>query len=151
MSVHETIKAQIKEAMLAKDALRLNVVRGIAAAFTNELVAKGRKPQGEVTDDEALAVIRRLVKQRKDSIEQFKAGGREDLAASETAELKILEIYLPAAISEADVRKIAEKKKAELGITDKNKAGLLMKTVMQELKGNADGAAVKKIVDDLLA
>ena len=151
MSVHETIKAQIKEAILAKDALRLNVVRGIAAAFTNELVAKGRKPQGEVTDDEALAVIRRLVKQRKDSIEQFKAGGREDLAASETAELKILEIYLPAAISEADVRKIAEKKKAELGITDKNKAGLLMKTVMQELKGNADGAAVKKIVDDLLA
>ncbi len=151
MSVHETIKAQIKEAMLVKDALRLNVVRGIAAAFTNELVAKGRKPQGEVTDDEALAVIRRLVKQRKDSIEQFKAGGREDLAASETAELKILEIYLPAAISEADVRKIAEKKKAELGITDKNKAGLLMKTVMQELKGNADGAAVKKIVDDLLA
>jgi uncharacterized protein YqeY len=108
MSIHQKIKSEIKEAMLAKNTEKLEVVRGLTAAFTNELVAKAKKPQDELTDEEALAVIRRAVKQRKDSIEQFKAGGRNDLAEKEGKELKILEIYLPQMMSLEDIEKIAK-------------------------------------------
>src|SRR3989338_968340 len=79
--------------MLAKETVRLTVTRGLLAAFVNELVAKLRKPTEELKDDEALAVIKRAVKQHKDSIEQFAKGGRQDLVKEEKAELKILEIY----------------------------------------------------------
>ena len=89
--LHEQIKNEIKQAMMAKDQLKLSVVRGISAAFTNELVAKKRKPDEVLSDEDALAVITRQAKQRKDSIEQFRAGGREDLASKEEAELKIIE------------------------------------------------------------
>src|SRR3989338_1748647 len=122
MSLHQQIKSQIKEAMLKKEALRLSVVRSLVAAFTNELVAKGRKPDGELTDDEALAVIKRAVKQRKDSVEQFKKGGRQDLVHSETAELKILETYVPAQMPAEEIKKVVDAKKQELGITDKSKS-----------------------------
>ena len=96
MGIQKDIAGQIKEAMKAKEAVRLSVIRGLTAAFVNELVAKGRKPDGELTDEEALAIIKRGVKQRKDSIEQFTKGGRSDLADAEATELKILEAYLPA-------------------------------------------------------
>lgn len=149
MSLHTQIKQEIKEAMLKKDALKLNVVRGISAAFTNELVAKGHKPQEEIGDEDALVVIKRLVKQRKDSIDQFKKGNREDLAAEEAAELGILETYLPATMSKDEIRKIAEAKKAEMNFTDKSKMGMFMGAVMKELKGKADGADVKEVIESL--
>lgn len=151
MSLQQTIKTQIKEALIAKDELRLSVVRGILAAFTNELVAKKRKPDEELDDEDALTVIKRLAKQRKDSIEQFRAGNREDLASKEEAELKILDAYLPAMMGREEIKKVAEAKKAELGLDDKTKAGQLMAAVMKELKGQADGADVKAVVDELLA
>ncbi len=149
MSLHTTIKSQIKEAMLTKDAVRLSVVRGLVAAFMNELVAKKRKPTEEVSDDEAIAVIRRLVNQRKDSIEQFTKGGRQDLVAAEAAELKILETYLPAMVSRDEIKKIALAKKTALGVTDKTKLGQLVGAVMKELKGKADGNEVKTVVEEL--
>lgn len=151
MSLHQDIVAQIKEAMKAKDAVRLGVVRGLAAAFVNELVAKGRKPTEVLPDEEALTVIRRSVKQRKDSIEQFTKGGRKDLADAEAAELNILETYLPAQMSGEEISKVVAAKKAELGVADKKEAGKLMAAVMKELKGKADGAAVKAAVDSSLA
>jgi uncharacterized protein YqeY len=135
--------------MLTKDAVRLSVVRGLVAAFTNELVAKGRKPTGELSDDEALAVIRRGVKQRKDSIEQFEKGGRKDLVDAEKSELAVLETYLPQMMSRDEIRKIAEVKKAELGLTDKAKLGQFVGFLMKELKGKADGADVKAVAEEL--
>lgn len=147
MSIHKDIQSQIKDAMKAKDTVRLTVIRGLVSAFTNELVAKSRKPDGELTDDEALAVIRRAVKQRKDSIEQFKKGGRQDLVDAESAELPILEKFLPAMMGAEDIRKIVSAKKTELGVTDKKDIGKLMSAVMKETKGKADGAEVKTIVD----
>ena len=147
MSIHADMQKRIKEAMLAKDAVRLSVVRGLVAAFTNELVAKGRKPNGELTDEEALAVIRRAAKQRKESIEQFAKGGRQDLVDAETAELRTLEAFLPPEMNRAEIEKIVSAKKTELGISDKSKAGQLMSAVMKELKGKADGNAVKEVVD----
>ncbi|MEN9649496.1 MAG: hypothetical protein RL094_463 [Candidatus Parcubacteria bacterium] len=151
MSLHDQIKGQIKEAMLAKDAIKLTVVRGLTTAFMNELVATNRTPQDTLTDDEALAVIRRSAKQRKDSIDQFIAGGRPELAEDEKKELSILEAYLPQMMSREEIQKIAEAKKAELGITDKSETGKFMSALMKDLKGKADGADVKAVVEGLFA
>lgn len=147
--LQEKIKNGIKEAMMAKDALRLKTFRAMSAAFTNELVAKNRKPQEMLSDEEVIAVITRLAKQRKDSIDQFKKGGREDLVNEEEAELGILETFLPKMMDKAEVQKIAESKKVELAITDATKKGMLMSALMKDLKGKADGAVVKEVVDSL--
>jgi hypothetical protein len=147
--IHKEIKEKVKEAMLAKDQTRLLVLRNILSSFTNELVTKKRKPNEELGDDDAFAVIRRLTKQRKDSIEQFTKGGRMDLVENEQTELKILETFLPKMMSKEEIKKIAEAKKAELGITDKAKSGMLMSGIMKELKGKADGSDVKAVVEEL--
>jgi len=150
MLLHPQIKEEIKKAMLAKEAVRLTVVRGLLAAFVNELVAKKRKPTEELKDDEALAVIKRSVKQHKDSIEQFAKGGRKDLVKEEEAELKILETYLPKMMDEKEIRKIAEAVRTKLKVSDKSKIGVFVGAVMKECKGLADGGSVKKIAEELL-
>ncbi len=150
MSIQLEIKDQMKEAMKAKDTVKLGVVRGLVSAFTNELVKLGKMPQDELSDEDALNVIRRAVKQRKDSIEQFVAGGRPELAEDEKAELAILETYLPAMMSKEDVLTIAKVKMTEMGAVDKSKAGMFMGALMKDLKGKADGYTVKAVVDELL-
>lgn len=149
MTLHEQIKGEVKAAMMAKDAVKLSVVRGMIAAFTNELVATGGMPQDILPDEGVLKVIKRLSNQRKDSIQQFIDGGRQDLADGEKAELAILESYLPAMMPKEEIKKVAEAKKAELGITDKAKAGQLTGAIMKELAGKADGGDVKAVVDAL--
>lgn len=148
MSLLSDIKNELKEAMLAKDTVRVSVIRNISATTMNEAIAKGK---AELTDEEALAVIKRLVKQRRDSIEQFEKGGRKDLADAERSELAVLEKYLPQMMSREEIKKIAEAKKAELGLTDKSKAGQFTGMLMKELKGKADGGDVKAVVDELLS
>ena len=147
--LHEQIKNGIKESMLAKDALRLKAFRAMLAAFTNELVAKNKKPQEMLNDEEVLGVIAKLAKQRRDSIEQFKKGGREDLVKDEEDELAIFETYLPKLMDKSEVEKIARTKKEELNISDATKKGMLMSALMKDLKGKADGAIVKEVVDSL--
>lgn len=147
--MQEKIKAKIKESMLAKDVVALNVYRGISAAFTSEVMAKGKTPQDTISDDDAMIVLKRLAKQRKDSIEQFEKGGRNDLVEAEKAELAIIDKLLPEAMSKEEIRKIAEAKKSELGIADRSKMGILMGMVMRELKGAADGLDVKTVVEEL--
>ena len=148
--LHEQIKNGIKESMMAKDALRLKAFRAMSAALTNELVNKNKKPQEILEDEEVLIVISRLAKQRKDSIDQFKKGGREDLVKEEEDELLILETYLPKLMEKSEVEKIAKAKKEELGISDISKKGMLMSALMKDLKGKADGGIVKEVVDALL-
>lgn len=150
MSIFENIKSSISESMKAKDEVRLTTLRGVLSSCTNELVAKGKKPQDLLSDEEVLAVISRLAKQRKDSIDQFTKGNRPDLALGEKAELEILESYLPKQMEKSEVEVIARAKQAELGITDKSGAGKLMSSLMQELRGKADGTLVKDVVDSLL-
>jgi uncharacterized protein YqeY len=147
--LHEEIKNNIKEAMKARDTVTLEVMRGLSTAFTNELVATGRTPQDTLTDEQALAVITRLSKQRKDSIEQFTKGGRMDLVAEESAQLAVLEKYLPKLMEKSEVEAIAKAKKDELGMTDPSKKGMLMSALMKDLKGKADGMMVKEVVDGL--
>ena len=141
--LHEQIKSNIKEAMMAKNTVLLETLRGMVSAFTNELVSKNRKPSEFLNDEEVIAVITRLSKQRKDSIEQFKKGNREDLVKEEGAQLAILETYLPKLMDKNEIEKIAKAKKEELAIADGTKKGLLMQSLMKDLKGKADGGLVK--------
>jgi len=148
MSLQQQIKDGIKDAMKSKEEVRLAVLRSLSAAFTNELVAKGRKPIDELSDEEVLAVITRASKQRKDSIDQFIKGGRPELAESEQAELTIIESYLPTLMSEDEIKNIVTTKKAEMNIVDKTQLGMFIGAVMKDLKGKADGSLVKKIVEE---
>lgn len=147
MSLHEQIKNNIKDSMKAGDKVRLEVMRGLVTAFTNELVSKSRTPQEILTDEDALAVITRLAKQRKDSIEQFTKGGRMDLVEEEKSQLVILEEFLPKLMEREEVLHFIEDKIKEMGAVDVSKKGMIMSTLMKELKGKADGAMVKEIVD----
>ena len=135
--------------MKSGDKVRLEVMRGLITAFMNELVATGRTPQDMLTDDQALAVIARTAKQRKDSIDQFTKGGRMDLVAEDSLQLTILEEYLPKMMERSEVEAIAKAKQSELSITDPSKKGMLMSAIMKDLKGKADGVVVKEVVDAL--
>jgi len=135
---------------MQKDETRLLVLRGLSAAFTNELVAKKRKPDEELSDEDALAVISRAVKQRKDSIEQFEKGGRADLADSEKKELAILETFLPPQMSREEIEVYVRQKKEEMNPTP-DKKNQFMGSIMKDLKGKADGMEVKAVIDSLFA
>lgn len=149
MTIHETIKKQIVDAMRAKDSMTLETLRGLTSLFSYELIAK--KSSAPLIDDEsALTLIKRSVKQRKDSIEQFEKGGRKDLVKKEKAELTILEKFLPETMSKADIKKVVEAKINKDGMPDKAKMGQFMGGIMKELKGKADGADVKEVVEGMV-
>lgn len=150
MSLHIQIKDELKVAMKAKDAVKLRTVRSMLTAFTNELVATGSTPQGELTDEAVLAVIKRLSKQRKESILQYDAAGRTELSEPEKEELVVLESYLPQMMSRDEIRPVVEKKIAEMGAVDKSKMGMLIGSLMKEFAGKADGGDVKAVVEELL-
>ena len=144
------VRTDMISAMRARDDLRVQTLRGALAAFTNELVAKGKKPTEELVDADAIIVLKRLAKQRKEAAEQYEKGGRAELAQKEASELKIIEGYLPQMASREDVEKIARAKKEELGVNASG-AGKLTGAVMKELQGNADGALVKEVVASLFS
>ena len=137
-------------AMKAKDDLRVQTLRGALAAFTNELVAKGRKPTEELDDKDVVVVLKRLAKQRKEAAEVYEKGGRAELAEKELNELKIIEEYLPQMVSREEIEKVARAKKEELGVADVSGAGKLTGAVMKEFGGTADGQVVKEVVASLL-
>jgi len=149
------LREMMKDAMRAKDQVRLGVVRGLMTAVTNDLVARGKKPTDELPEEGFMALVRRAAKQRRDSIEQFEKGGRADLAEGEKTELAIIETMLPAQMSEADIEKAARAKAAELALelspAGKDKANQLMGALMKDLKGKADGTLVKAVVEKLFA
>ena len=149
MTIQNQIKEQLKESMKARNEVRTLVLKGLLAGFTNELVAQRKKPSEELPDADALNVIKKMVKQRKDSIEQFRKGNREDLAQNEEKELAILSGYLPATMSKEEILKIAITKKDEMGLTDKSKMGMLMGAIIKELKDKVDSGDVKEVVEKL--
>lgn len=151
MSLHSDIRGELKEAMKAKDEVRLRTVRSMLTAFTNEAVATGKTPQDELDDAGVLSVIKRLSKQRKESIVQFEAANRPELAEPEKAELAILESYLPTLMSQEEIEPLVKEKLAEMGEVDKSKMGVVIGMMMKELAGKADGGDVKTVVEKLLA
>ena len=144
MSLNETIAADLTAAMKAKDAQRLSALRMLKAAVTNKgMVEKGR----DLEDAEVLQVVASLVKQRRDSIEQFTKAGRTDLVDKETAEIAILEHYLPPAVSAEEIEAAVAAAIAETGASSAKDMGKVMKAVMPKLAGkNADGKAVNEAV-----
>lgn len=148
--MQEKIKSALKPAMIAKDTVRVGTLRMIMAAFTNELVTQGRPPTEALSDDDCMKVIKRLAKQRKDSIEQFISGGRADLKKKKKAELTIIEEFLPAQMTEADIEAKVKAKLAESPV-DASMKGKFVGMMMKELGGSADGALVKAVIDRLIA
>jgi len=143
MNLNEKVAADITAAMKARDAARLSALRMLKAAIMNKGVEKGR----DLEDAEVLQVVSSLVKQRRDSIEQFGKAGRTDLVDKETGEIKVLEAYLPPAASAADIDAAVAAAIAETGATSVKDMGKVMKAVMPMLAGkNADGKAVNEAV-----
>jgi uncharacterized protein YqeY len=122
----------------------------ILAAFTNELVTQGHPPTDPLSDEDCMKVIKRLGKQRKDSIEQYVAGGRPELADDERAELAVIESFLPTQMTEAEIESRVAAKLAESPL-DPTKKGQFVGVMMKELGDTADGAVVKAVIDRLTA
>ena len=146
----QKIRTDMTAAMKARDSLKVDTLRGAMSAFTNELVAKGRKPTEELADNDAVTVLKRLAKQRKEATEQYEKGGRAELAEKEKTELKIIEEYLPQMASREEIEKVVRTKMAGIDASDKAAAGKLTGVVMKEFAGRADGNDVKEIVASLL-
>ena len=144
--LHEQLKADAKDALKAREEVRLNTLRGLLSTITNELVSLKRKPDEVLEDDAVQGVVKRLAKQRKESIEQFSAGGREELAEKEREELKVLEQYLPAQATDEDIMSAVDAVLEELPDMDASKSGQVVGMAMKKLEGNADGVRVKEIV-----
>lgn len=153
MAIRERIVADLTASMKANDRSRLGVVRMLKSRIMEaEVEQRGRKgPDYVLEDQECLAVIAAYAKQRRDSIEAYRKGGKEELATKEEAELAIVQQYLPAQMSEVEVRRIVAAAIAEAGATSAKEMGAIMKIVMPRLKGEADGAVVNRIVRELLA
>jgi uncharacterized protein YqeY len=154
MTLHQTIKDQIKDALRAKDTIRLDTLRGLNALFQNEMLANQASGGSEfLADDKVLPLIKRSVKQRKDSIEQFEKGGRTDLAAKEKSELAILESFLPAMMTREAIKIVAKQRIDALksqGQFDVKASGKLTGMIMKELAGKADGSDVKAVIEELI-
>ena len=145
------ISTDLKDAMRNREALRLETIRSIKTAFTNELVKLDRTPQDELSDEEAMAVIKRLHKQRLEAAEQYTAGERPDLADKETAEAEVLAAYLPEQMSDQDLEKLVADTLTSAGINDMSKMGVAIGTVMKQVDGKADGKRVQQHVKAFLA
>ena len=150
MSIQEEIDADLKEAMRSKDAERLSVLRMVKSALTNAAIEKRGATAG-LNDFEAVGVIRKQVKQRLDSIESFEKGRRPELAAKEKDEVKILEEYLPAQMSAAQVTHAVQETIASMGATGKAQMGAVMKVVQAKTAGAVDGKTLSQEVQKQLS
>jgi uncharacterized protein YqeY len=148
MQIREQILADIKSAMIAKDSAKLNTLRFLNAAIKNKEIEL--RPV-ELTSEDIMGVIKKLVKQRKESIEQFQTGGRADLVEQETAELKVMEIYLPAQMSKEQIEKLVSEVVAELGAKTVKDMGSVMKAAQAKSGGMADGKLLSEIIKSKLS
>lgn len=146
MSILDTLQNDMKLAMKNKDQLTLSTIRMVKSSVGYAQIEKGR----ELTDDEIMAVLTKEAKQRRESIEAAKAGGREDIAKQESAELAVLERYLPEQLSEGEVEAIVKEIIAEVGAVDIKDRGKVMGPVMQKTRGRVDGKLVNQVVEKIL-
>jgi uncharacterized protein YqeY len=145
MTLQERIDSDLKDAMRAKDAARLGVLRMLKSALKYSAIEKGGA-ESQLDDAEAAQVIRKQVKQRQDSIEQFEKGGRPELAAREKEELAMLNAYLPQGLSAEELEKIVRETIGEVGATSKAQMGAVMKALQGKVAGRADGKTLSQEV-----
>lgn len=151
MSLQEQLMNDLKEAMRQQDEIRKRAIRSVIAAIRNaetELDASGKRVS--LDDDDVLYLMSKLAKQRQESIEEFRRGGRQDLVAEEEADLAILQEYLPKQLSREDIEVEARQVIAETGASGPRDMGNVMKPLMARLRGRADGKLVNQIVRELL-
>ncbi|HEV2117681.1 MAG TPA: GatB/YqeY domain-containing protein [Terriglobales bacterium] len=150
MSISEKVQKDMTEAMRARDERRLSALRMVKAALKNREIEK----RGKLEDSEEMQVLNSLIKQRKDSVEQFTRGGRQELADKEAAEIKLIESYLPQAVGEADIEAVVRAKIGEMGAPTLKDMGAVMKAVMthfQTAGARVDGKLVSETVKRQLA
>ena len=147
MSILTQLQADLRQAMLAKDNLTRDTLRMALAAIHNRQIELRREPN----DSDVLEVLNRQVKQRRESIEAYRAGGREESARSEEAEKKVLQAYLPAQLGEAEVERIVRQVIHDSGVQSASEMGRVMGLVMPQLKGKAEGKLISETVKRLLA
>lgn len=146
MSLKDRITEDIKAAMKAKDKVRLETVRSIKKAILEKEISVRPQGQEELTEAQEIELLSQLAKQRRDSIEQYKAASRDDLADKESKELEILEEYLPQQLSDAEIEAAVEAAIAKVGASSPKDMGKVMGPLMQQMKGRADGKKVQEMV-----
>ena len=146
MTIKEKLQQDLKESLKKKDSLKLNTVRSIINAIKNKEIDLRR----ELEEDEIYEILNTLAKQRRESIEQYGKGGREDLVEKETKELEIIKEYLPEQLSEEEIEKIVKETIKEVNATSMKDMGKVMKAIMPKVKGRADGKKVNEMVKKIL-
>jgi uncharacterized protein YqeY len=147
MGLKQQIVSDLTASMKAQDAQRTSSLRMVKAAMMNREIEKG----GELDNDEMMKLLRSMVKQRRDSIEQYEKGGRKDLVDKEAAEIAVIEGYLPQAASQEEIERVVAAAVQDTGATSMKDMGKVMKTVQEKLAGkNADGRTVSEIVKSKL-
>jgi len=146
-TLNDTLAADLKEALRARDSIRLSTIRLLLAALKNAQI----EAMHPLSDEEAMPVLRKQMRMRREAIEQYRKGGREDLATKEEAELAILESYLPAAPTEDEIRTAVREVIAETGASGPKDMSVAMRTTMSRFGGRADGRQVQGIVREELA
>ena len=149
MTIQEEIDADLKDAMRGRDAARLSVLRMVKSALTNAAIEK-IGAAGVLSDFEAVAVIRKQVKQRLDSIQSFETGGRPELAAKERKEIEFLTAYLPKPLGENEIQQIVKDAIAQIGATSKAQMGAVMKIAAEKAEGRVDGKTLSQAVQKAL-
>lgn len=147
MELKDQLMVDIKAAMIAKDSVKLNTLRFLHAAIKQKEIDSRPDP---LTADDVMAVLKKLVKQRKESIEQFGAAGRTDLVEQESAELKVMEVYLPAQMSREQIEKVVIEVIAETGAKTVKDMGTVMKAVQAKTAGTADGKTISEVIKSKL-
>lgn len=147
MTLFEQIDKDMIKALKGGDKLRLTVLRGLKSDLKYRRIDVGQ----DLTPEQEIEVLAGAAKKRRDSIEQFRLGGRDDLVQSETFELDVINSYLPKQLTEEELRQMAEAAIAEVGADSPKQMGAVMKVLMPKVKGRADGKLVNKIISELLA
>lgn len=149
MSLKQQIVEDLKQAMKAGEVEKRDTLRMLDSMIKNTEIEKMKKEEG-LSDEEVQEVISKAVKQRKDSVSQYEAGGRVELAEKEKKEIEILAVYMPQPLSEDKIREIVKATISEIGVTSKEEMGKAMGPIMGKLKGQADGNLVRKLVEEEL-
>ena len=147
MSLLTQLNDDMKQAMKNKDKERLSVIRMVKASLQNESIKLGKR---ELSVDEDLTILSRELKQRKDSLQEFKSAGRDDLVEKLETEIKIIQEYMPEQLSDEELSAIVQETIQETGATSKKDMGKVMSAVMPKVKGKADGSKINKLVQEFL-
>ncbi|SFJ19518.1 hypothetical protein SAMN04487936_101274 [Halobacillus dabanensis] len=143
MTITDRLTQDMKTAMKARDKEKLSTIRMVKASMQNEAIKLGKD---SLSEEEELTVLSREVKQRNDSLHEFKEAGREDLVEGLEREIEILQVYMPKQLTDEELKQIVEETVQEVGATSKSDMGKVMSAVMPKIKGKADGSKVNKVV-----